>query len=92
MNRIAELKADGEKEGGQFPSLFKDIYFRVKVQKGGLCTFSYSTDGKRFINAGEPFQAREGKWIGAKLGLFAIQPDPKGGEGWVDADWFRIEK
>lgn len=92
INRITELKADGTKEGGLLPSLFKDLYFRVKVQKGGLCTFSYSTNGTRFMNAGEPFQAREGKWIGAKLGLFAIQPDPKGGEGWVDADWFRIEK
>lgn len=92
VNPITELKADREMTGGNVPSLIKDIYFRVKVEKGGLCSFSYSTDGKHFLKAGKPFQAREGKWIGAKLGLFAVHPNPKGGGGWIDSDWFRVEK
>lgn len=36
------------------------------------CDFSYSLDGKRFKPAGSAFIAREGKWIGAKTGFFAI--------------------
>lgn len=87
---LAELQADREVEGGNIPSVVKEIYLQVKVEKGGLCTFSYSFDGKHFIKAGTPFQAREGKWIGAKLGFFATCPNLKGGEGWVDIDWFRI--
>ena len=39
----------------------------------------------------EPFTARQGKWIGAKVGLFSTAPFGKD-RGWVDADWFRIEK
>jgi hypothetical protein len=46
---------------------------------------SYSTDGKRYNQAGQPFQAREGKWIGAKYGVFSIAPD-KTSRGWVDME------
>ena len=50
-----------------------------------------SLDGKKYQPAGEPFTARQGKWIGAKVGLFSTAPFGKD-RGWVDADWFRIEK
>ena len=35
--------------------------------------------------------SRQGKWIGAKVGLFSTAPYGKE-RGWVDADWFRINK
>ena len=69
-----------------------DIYMRVKVSEGGICTFSYSVDGKKYISVGEPFTARQGKWIGAKVGLFCVNPHDAPNRGWVDADWFRITK
>lgn len=68
-----------------------DIYMRVEVSKGGICRFSYSTDGKRYTRTDITFTAREGKWIGAKVGLFSTAPHDKQ-RGWVDADWFRITK
>lgn len=68
-----------------------ELYLRVKVTKGGVCHFSYSTDGKRYTLVGEAFTSREGKWIGAKVGLFSTAPNDKE-RGWVDADWFRITK
>lgn len=46
---------------------------------------------KKYQPVGEPFTARQGKWIGAKVGLFSTAPFGKD-RGWVDADWFRIEK
>ncbi len=92
IREIADLKADQIVAGGNVSSYVKDIYFRVQVAKEGICTFSYSLDGKKFTTVGEPFKARAGKWIGAKIGLFAIQPHAKSGEGWMDADWFRITK
>ena len=35
------------------------------------CRFSYSLDGRRFKILGEEFTAKEGKWIGAKIGYYA---------------------
>ena len=76
-------------EAGLYPNYEIDIYLRVKVEVGGKCSFYYSTDGKRFHNVGDTFIARQGKWIGAKVGLFSVAPYGKE-RGWVDADWFRI--
>lgn len=68
------------------------FYFRVTVEKGAVCSFSYSTDGQKFITAGEPFTAAPGKWIGAKLGFFCTRPIQINDSGYMDVDWFRIEK
>jgi beta-xylosidase len=57
-----------------------------------LCTFSYSTDGNEFKPSGEPFVAREGMWIGAKIGFFALREGFTNDAGGVDLDWVRIEK
>jgi len=72
------------------PNYIKTIYFRVTVHKNGICNFFYSEDGTQFLPAGETFTARQGKWIGAKVGLFSVKPFNSGNRGWVDADWFRI--
>lgn len=56
------------------------------------CNLSYSTDGKKFQPLGETFQVKEGKWIGAKVGIFCTRPAIVTNDGgWTDADWFRIE-
>ncbi|WP_295936544.1 glycoside hydrolase 43 family protein [uncultured Alistipes sp.] len=57
-----------------------------------LCTFSYSLDGKRFAPLGKPFTAREGRWIGAKIGYYATAEIKKNDGGWLDIDWFRETK
>jgi len=68
------------------------IYMRVQVAEGGLCTFAYSLDGKKYHTLQNKFQARQGKWIGAKLGLFIMNEKERTSRSWVDIDWFRIEK
>lgn len=68
-----------------------DLWLRVKVGKDYRCIFSYSLDGKKFIECGKPFTARQGHWIGARVGLFSVQPAGKN-RGWMDIDWFRITK
>jgi len=68
------------------------LYLRVTVTKQAVCKFSYSIDGKKFTALGESFQAKAGRWIGAKVGIFAINPNEKGNLGYCDFDWFRIEK
>lgn len=81
------------------------VYLRVKFgcdgrkiaqSEGGhdllvTCDFSYSTDGRTFSPLGTTFQAREGKWIGTKVGTFCTRPAIKASDGgWADVDWFRI--
>jgi hypothetical protein len=70
----------------------KDVYFRVEVDKNAECTFSYSEDGKRFTEVKEDFTAREGKWVGAKVGIFATKENKINDSGYADFDWFRFSK
>ena len=70
------------------PSLF----LRVRVLAGGRTEFSFSQDGAAFVAMGEAFQAQPGRWVGAKLGLFALRGAGQGREaGYLDVDWFRVE-
>ncbi len=69
-----------------------EIYLQMRVKSGGLCTFSYSTDGKKYQSMGEVFQAKQGKWIGAKTGMFILNKTFGSQRSWVDIDWFRITK
>jgi beta-xylosidase len=64
-------------------------YLRVNVTEQGICNFSYSTDGKDYQQIGEEFTAKQGVWIGAKIGLFCINPNIKESKGYADFDWFR---
>lgn len=68
-----------------------DVYFRVNVNPDAMCTFSYSADGKKFTKIGKPFNAREGKWIGAKVGVFCTRPVKNNDGGRIEMDWFRVE-
>lgn len=68
------------------------VYLRVKMSAGDVCVFSYSTDGKKFIQLGDKFQAKEGQWIGAKIGTFCSRPVKGNDGGRVDIDWFRVTK
>lgn len=68
-----------------------EIYLRVKVMKNAQCIFSYSTDGKKYVDIKETFQAEAGQWIGAKVGLFCIRETQTNDSGYVDVDWFRVQ-
>lgn len=69
-----------------------DIFFRVQVREGAVCQFSYSSDGQTFHDAGAPFTAVTGRWIGAKMGLCCTRNIKTNDAGWADVDWWRIDK
>lgn len=57
------------------------LWLRVKVAAGGLCWFSYSGNGADWHEVTPHFAAGKGKWVGAKLGIFAASRssgDPAG--------------
>lgn len=66
-------------------------WLRVKVTNGAKCRFAYSTDGQKFTDAGEIFQAEVGRWIGAKVGLFCTRETQTNDSGSADVDYFRFE-
>lgn len=80
------------------------VHFRTEVRsvprEGKFpiseCTFSYSTDGRRWHEIRSEdggtykFKARPGRWIGAKVGLYCNRHHSKNDSGWMAVDWFRI--
>lgn len=66
------------------------IHLRMHVSmhaaSGALVSFSYSVDGLRYIQLGQPVEASMGRWVGAQVGLFAT-----GAAGsFADVDYLRI--
>lgn len=74
---LAKLKGNG-------------VHFRVKVSEGAKCQFSYSENGNKFKEVEEIFTAVPGRWIGAKVGIFATREDKINDSGYADYDWFRV--
>lgn len=71
---------------------YLDFYYRLSMKDGGTCIFSYSLDGKKFQEIGKLFHARQGKWIGAKMGMFILNKENRSLKSWMDVDWFRVTK
>jgi beta-xylosidase len=69
-----------------------EFYLKVSVAKDAICTFSFSTDGRAFTTVGSTFKAREGRWIGAKVGFVFTRPAKFNDAGSADIDWFRFER
>lgn len=65
-------------------------YMRVRVDEQLDCQFQYSLDGEKFTDIGEKFKAKKGRWIGAKVGLFSINPNIQESKGYSDFEWFRV--
>jgi len=94
--RVVQCK--NARTGGKEQELFSEefsgseIYFRIKVEKGAVGKFSFSSNGRNFKEAGAAFEAKPGRWIGAKIGFFALREGITNDAGTADIDWFRIEK
>jgi hypothetical protein len=56
--------------------------------KQNIHQFSYSTDGKHYTLAGQPFSMHNGHWKGAHVGLYAYNTTETQG-GKVQTDYFR---
>ncbi|MBQ1429559.1 MAG: family 43 glycosylhydrolase, partial [Kiritimatiellae bacterium] len=78
----------------------KDVWLKVDVTPGeipekglgpkAMCEFSWSLDGEKWTKCDKTFQAREGKWIGATVGIYAVSNEGCRDRGWIDVDWFRV--
>ena len=85
-------KGKAEKEETIIKLSTNTIYLAVTVSEGAKCQFAYSVDGDKYTNINNVFEAEPGKWIGAKVGLFAVRDQQTNDAGFADFDFFRIEK
>ncbi|MFR9529023.1 MAG: glycoside hydrolase 43 family protein [Rikenellaceae bacterium] len=67
-----------------------EIYLRVNITADQKCYYSFSLDGENFRQVGKVYSVVAGRWIGAKVGLFCINPDIADGEGYADFDYFDV--
>jgi beta-xylosidase len=81
-------QGDEEKAVNVVPIAAHAIELRVTVIDA-QCQFSYRVDNGAFLPIGTPFTAQPGRWVGAKIGLFAIRPD-SAPSGYADFDYFRV--
>jgi len=66
------------------------VRLRVTVGQGGVCRFGFvREDGSLYI-LGPAFQARAGRWIGAKVGIYCISAEPLRLNGHADFAFFRF--
>ncbi len=79
-----------ERESTPVPLQSDTFYLRAHVAQNAVAQFSYSVNGTDFIDVGETFSVKAGRWIGAKMGLFSLGTAPVSEYGYADVDWFRV--
>jgi beta-xylosidase len=67
------------------------LHLRVRVGADAVCRFFWSRDGQNFESFGQPFTAVPGVWIGAKVGLFCLNPNIHPGRSHADFSRFTVE-
>ncbi len=94
LTQVGCLNADqgnAESEWASLPVTSNTIWLRARVADQAKVRFSYSLDGKTFTEAGQEFTAKPGRWIGAKVGLFAMGAPLTPEYGNADFDDFIVE-
>jgi beta-xylosidase len=80
-----------ENKSASVPLTSTGVILRARVANGGIVRFGYSIDGTTFVEMGSPLTAKPGRWVGAKVGLFALGTGTAAEFGYADFDWFRVE-
>ena len=68
------------------------LSLRATVDASAQVHFAYSEDNVSFKPIGSVFQATAGRWVGARIGLFASGKGVTGELGYADYDYFRFSR
>jgi Beta-xylosidase len=90
--RVALSKAGAKELGkGIFSrNVCGPVWLRVEIGADASVKYSFSIDGVKFKDAGVKAEAKEGKWVGARIGFFC-ENFTEAGKGWMDIDYIRFE-
>ena len=66
------------------------VTFRVEVSDGAECRFFFRRAGGKLTSFGDKFMARSSKWVGAKVGLFAMAEANEHRSGFADFSSFIV--
>lgn len=99
-NCINAYSASDEKIIESIDSKTGDLFFKAEIWQEvenasipkAICKFSYSKNGTDFQTLGQEFIVKEGRWVGAKVGLFATAPSGIVNVGFSNFDWFRFSE
>lgn len=70
----------------------KRIWIRLNIDAiNNKHQFSYSTDGKQFINMGQDFEERNSAWKGSRVGLYSYTDKDKGGMAYFDNFEYKVD-
>lgn len=79
-----------ESETVVLPQAPAALTLRMTVVEGALAQFQYRTDNGAFVNAGAPFAATKGHWVGAQMGLYSAGSTGTASGASLDVDYFRV--
>lgn len=98
-NSIAVLEGRNDKYAvvpqvrAEVPCAASKVWLRVHLNPADdTCSYSYSLDGTTFTPLGPACAVKPGTWVGAKVGIFCINPGVVPTKGYADFDWFRLTK
>ncbi|MCH5335572.1 MAG: glycoside hydrolase 43 family protein [Alistipes sp.] len=97
---IGAKNGAAERVNATVPFRDGEVWLRCRIDRSTdsdgnpsmICTFSYSTDGRKFQTLGSKFVAEAGQWVGAKTGFYTGASQTKNDAAWLDIDWFRLTK
>ncbi len=75
LRRVADAPKGGAEEVVASEARATDrLRIEVSVATGGICTFAVAPADGTLRRIGPAFQAKPGRWVGARIGLFAAAP------------------
>jgi beta-xylosidase len=83
-------KGGAETEDAAVEAPAGPVELRVAVAEGAVCQFSWRRGTGDFTPIGPSFAAQPGRWVGAKVGVFASAAGAATA-GHADFEWFRVE-
>lgn len=88
----AAASANGlETELASYPVKGNEFNFDIKVDKGGICRFSFAEKDERYIDIPGEFKMKPGRWVGAKIGFFMLRDNKTNDAGFSDIEWLRFD-
>lgn len=68
------------------------VRLRVRMEDEGKCTFAFANERDGYRSFDAVFTAREGHWVGAKIGLACLCDGTKPAASHADFDYFRFSE